>query len=122
MKKPGTVWFAIDKKQCSDKREPMKTDLFLRKTSPSFIPGAASLACSLLLFRAHLPAWAAPDNAGLQPIFNGKDLTGWKIPDPNPFWRVVDGVLVGENDEKQKGHVLYTDQAYQDFMIETDVR
>ena len=29
------------------------------------------------------------------PLFNGKDLTSWKVPDPNPFWTVVDGVLVG---------------------------
>ena len=39
----------------------------------------------------------------LQPIFNGKDLKGWKVPDPNPFWKVKGGVLVGENDEAKKG-------------------
>ena len=63
---------------------------------------------------------AADDD--LQPIFNGKDLTGWQVPDPNPFWRVVDGVLIGENDMAMKGHVLYTQKAYKDFIFETEAR
>jgi hypothetical protein len=55
-------------------------------------------------------------------LFNGKDLTGWKVPDPNPFWKVVDGVLVGENDEKLKGSMLYTEKSFKDFIFEADVR
>ncbi|HON06544.1 MAG TPA: hypothetical protein PLW02_00430, partial [Verrucomicrobiota bacterium] len=39
-------------------------------------------------------------------LFNGKDLTGWKVPNPNPFWRVENGILIGENDEKLKGSML----------------
>lgn len=58
----------------------------------------------------------------LQPIFNGKDLAGWKAPEPNPFWKVVDGVLVGENDEKLKGHILVTERAYTNFVLELEVR
>jgi hypothetical protein len=58
----------------------------------------------------------------LQPIFNGQDLTGWQVPDPNPFWKVVEGVLVGENDEKLKGHVLHTETAYTNFVLELEVR
>jgi Domain of Unknown Function (DUF1080) len=58
----------------------------------------------------------------LQPLFNGKDLTGWKVPEPNPFWKVVDGVLVGENDEQLKGNVLYTEKAYANFVLELEVR
>ncbi|MCX7872719.1 MAG: DUF1080 domain-containing protein [Verrucomicrobiae bacterium] len=56
------------------------------------------------------------------PLFNGKDLTGWKVPDPNPFWKVVDGILVGENDEKLKGSMLYTEKSYKDFIFEADAR
>jgi hypothetical protein len=55
-------------------------------------------------------------------IFNGKDLAGWKAPVPNPFWKVTDGVLVGENDEKMKGNVLYTEKSYGDFILEADAR
>lgn len=57
-----------------------------------------------------------------QTLFNGTDLTGWKVPDPNPFWRVEKGTLVGENDEKKKGHVLYTEKSYKDVVLELDVR
>ena len=59
---------------------------------------------------------------GLTPIFNGKDLTGWKAPDPNPFWKVADGVLVGENDEANKGSMLWTEKSYGDFVLECEAR
>ncbi|HWB04575.1 MAG TPA: DUF1080 domain-containing protein [Verrucomicrobiales bacterium] len=55
-------------------------------------------------------------------LFNGKDLTGWKAPEPNPFWKVVDGVLVGENDAAKKGSMLYTKESYGDFELEGDAR
>lgn len=58
----------------------------------------------------------------LTPIFNGKDLTGWKQEDSDKFWKVVDGVLVGENDESLKGHVLKTEKEYKDVAIEAEVR
>jgi hypothetical protein len=78
---------------------------------------------ALLVISAAAPVCAAePDTYDLKPIFNGKDLSGWQVPDPNPFWRVADGVLIGENDEKQKGHVLYTAKSYKDFILETEAR
>jgi hypothetical protein len=81
----------------------------------------ALLAVSLIL--PVMPAWAADKGAGgLRPIFNGHDLAGWKVPEPNPFWKAVDGVLVGENDEKLKGDVLYTKKEYKDFVLETEAR
>ncbi len=58
----------------------------------------------------------------LNPIFTGTNLAGWKVPDPNPFWKTVDGVLVGENDEKLKGHTLHTEQSYTNFVLELEVR
>lgn len=54
-------------------------------------------------------------------IFNGRDLTGWKTPE-GAFWRVEDGVLVGENDAAKKGSMLYTEQSYRDVVFETEVR
>lgn len=68
------------------------------------------------------PAAARADDTELSPIFNGKDLGGWQVPDPNPFWRVEDGILIGENDAGMKGHVLYTKKAYKDFIMETEAR
>ncbi len=55
-------------------------------------------------------------------IFNGKDLTGWKDAKDNRFWKVVDGVLVGESDDKLKGNMLYTEKEYLNVSIECDVR
>src|SRR5205814_5253260 len=69
------------------------------------------------------PATAASaEQSDWVPLFNGKDSTGWQVPNPNPFWRVVDGVLIGENDAAKKGHVLYTQKAYKDFIIEMEAR
>jgi hypothetical protein len=78
---------------------------------------AATLA-GLIAFNILTPALAEE----LPAIFNGKDLAGWKVPAPNPFWKVVDGVIVGENDEAQKGSMLWTEQSYRDFVIECEAR
>src|SRR5258706_12538944 len=55
---------------------------------------------------------AADAKDDLPSIFNGKDLSGWKAPADNKWWKVVDGVLVGENDESMKGSMLYTEKSY----------
>ncbi len=56
------------------------------------------------------------------PIFNGTDLTGWKVPAPNPFWTVVDGVLTGNNDPKKQGSMLFTEKSYGDCELEAEAR
>jgi hypothetical protein len=58
----------------------------------------------------------------LEPLFNGKDLTGFKAEESKAFWRVEDGVLIGENDAAKKGNYLWTEKEYGDFVIEFDVR
>jgi hypothetical protein len=65
---------------------------------------------------------AADAKDDLQPIFNGKDLTGWKDAANNKWWKVVDGVLVGENDEAKKGNMLYTEKSYGDVVVEAECR
>jgi hypothetical protein len=55
-------------------------------------------------------------------LFNGKDLTGWVVPTPNAQWRVEQGVLIGQNDEKLTGSMLRTERKFGDFVFETDVR
>ena len=67
------------------------------------------------------PALAQKPAPGIA-LFNGKDLTGWQVPTPNPFWRVENAVLIGENDAPKKGHVLRTEKSYKDFVLELDVR
>jgi len=55
-------------------------------------------------------------------LFDGKTLTGWKVPKENKWWSVVEGVLVGENDEKKKGSILWTEKEYGDFVFEGEFR
>lgn len=62
-----------------------------------------------------------PPTASLPPIFNGTDLTGWKVP-AEPYWHVVDGVIVGQSDEQKKGSMLFTEKPYGDVIVEGEVR
>ena len=80
------------------------------------------IAC-LGLTVADTPACAAdvPPTASLPSIFNGRDLTGWKVP-AEPYWNVVDGVIVGQSDEAKKGSMLYTEKPYGDVIVEGEVR
>jgi Domain of Unknown Function (DUF1080) len=61
-------------------------------------------------------------SAPLLPIFNGTDLSGWKVPTPNPFWRVENGILVGEDDATLAGSALWTERAYRNFVFEAEIR
>lgn len=75
-----------------------------------------------LLFLALLGPAVAADAPKFEPIFNGKDLTGWSSPDMEKFWRVADGILVGENTPDLKGHYLWTEKSHGDFVLEFEVR
>ncbi|MCI0419052.1 MAG: DUF1080 domain-containing protein, partial [Acidobacteria bacterium] len=61
---------------------------------------------------------------GLQPIFNGKDLSGWsKVNSPDlsrgtPEWSVRQGTLHVERGPGQ----LETENSYQDFILQLDIR
>lgn len=58
----------------------------------------------------------------LPSIFNGKDLSGWKVPDGNQVWFTVgdQGVLKLSNGPEKKGQTLWTEKAYKNFVIEFD--
>jgi 3-keto-disaccharide hydrolase len=62
------------------------------------------------LKRAHTPQWSAP-----LVLFNGRDLTGWRLSDPGAHarWRVVDDVLVSPG----QGPDLITDAVFEDFKL-----
>ncbi len=79
------------------------------------------LALTLILSLATLITGPAAEPK-LEPLFNGKDLTGFKAADSKDFWRVEDGVLIGENDAAKKGNYLWTEKEYGDFVLEFDVR
>lgn len=58
----------------------------------------------------------------VEPIFNGRDLAGWRTEGAAGFWRVEDGILVGENVAGLAGHYLWTEKSYGDFVLEFEVR
>src|SRR5262249_50687476 len=67
------------------------------------------------------PGPAARDDRPWSPLFNGKDLTGWKLHRSQPgHWRVQDGVLVGSGPEVSH---LYSERGnYQDFRLRVEAR
>jgi hypothetical protein len=64
---------------------------------------------------------AAP--AGFVSIFNGKDLTGWKIPvGDNGHWKVIDGVIDYDAGSEAKEKNLWTEKSYRNFVARVDWR
>jgi len=58
---------------------------------------------------------------GFEPMFNGKDLSGWKG-DPD-FWKVEDGIVVGRTTEQLGRNLfLWTEKEYSDFILYCEVR
>ena len=55
-----------------------------------------------------------------RPIFNGKNLKGWAVPENNIYWTVEDGNLWAKSDPERKGSILWTKKEYKDFMLEGD--
>ncbi len=66
----------------------------------------------------------AADTAGFTPLFNGKDLSGWKIPEgDNGHWRVVDGVIDYDALSEASGDKnLWTEREFGDFTLMADWR
>ncbi len=58
----------------------------------------------------------------LAPIFNGKDLSGWKAPEGNIWWLAEDGILKVRSGPDQKGSILWTEKDYGDFVVELEFR
>jgi hypothetical protein len=60
---------------------------------------------------------------GFTSLFNGRDLTGWRIPaGDNGHWRVVDGVIDYDAESEAKEKDLWTERAYRDFALRLDWR
>ena len=57
-------------------------------------------------------------------LFNGKDLTGWKIPaGDNGHWKVVNGVIDYDAASEANGDKsLWSEKSYGDFILRVDWR
>lgn len=73
---------------------------------------------------AHLSPSHAGDKGGWAPIFNGKDLDGWKIAyggkgnKDNSSWKVEDGVIVGEG---EVSHLFSPRGDYVNFEVKAEI-
>ena len=79
-------------------------------------------ACAALLVLASGPSNAAAD--GFVPLFNGRDLAGWKIPaGDNGHWRVTAGVIDYDARSEAAGDkALWTEGSFGDFVLRAEWR
>lgn len=76
------------------------------------------LACSTLLVRG------VQSQEGFAPLFNGRDLSGWKVPaGDNGHWRVADGVIDYDAESEAAGDkALWSEKSFGDFVLRMDWR
>jgi hypothetical protein len=83
----------------------------------AFLQGAAGIAAGLMATGAFAQEAARKADAkDFTPIFNKKDLTGWK-PEGKAVWTVEDGVLVGVQGPGAAPGDLFTEKEYADFEL-----
>ena len=93
----------------------------MRLPLPVRSPRSLALGLTCFFF-ATLVSRASDQPRNFVSLFNGKDLSGWKTTEARDQWRVVNGIIVGESDEKLTGSMLWTAKSYADFVLELDVR
>ena len=54
-------------------------------------------------------------------LFNGKTLESWKIPDGGE-WTVKNGKIIAKNNPEKKGSILWTNESYNDFVVQLDFK
>jgi Domain of Unknown Function (DUF1080) len=84
---------------------------------------SATLAASILSLSIFAVSTAYPQD-GFTPLFNGKDLTGWKVPaGDNGHWRVVDGVIDYDAESEATGEKsLFSERTFGDFVLKLEWR
>jgi hypothetical protein len=80
-----------------------------------------TLICGLALLAMVTTVDAADKFAG-RPLFNGKNLSGWKVLGGGADYKVVDGAIVGSSRPGVPNSFLVTEKDYTDFILEFDVR
>src|SRR3954470_17948079 len=88
---------------------------------------------ALLAFGFAGQAADKPSDEGFTPIFNGKDLTGWKVSAKTGHsrtskntsggkWVVEDGAIVGSQDVPGNGGIIITEKQYGDFEVALEMK
>lgn len=89
----------------------------------SFTRTCAGLALTLP-FARFARAAAPAGTPGFTPLFNGRDLSGWKVPDGDGgHWKVVNGVIDYDALSQAPGDkTLWTEREFGDFTLRVDWR
>lgn len=61
------------------------------------------------------------DRTTMYTLFDGKTLESWKIPDGGE-WTVKKGKIIAENNPGKKGSILWTNESYNDFLVQLDFK
>src|SRR5262249_36341222 len=58
------------------------------------------------------------------PLFNGRDLAGWKVPPgDNGHWKVIDGVIDYDAESEAPGDkALWSERSFGDFVLKVEWR
>ncbi len=86
-----------------------------------------AIVLSILSFLAVAGPGAAAGEGpppGFRPLFNGRDLTGWKVPEGDGgHWKVVDGVIDYDAESEAKGDKsLWGVEEFGDFVLQVEWR
>jgi len=80
--------------------------------------------CASGLAALHLAATVSGQEAKqFQPLFNGKDLSGWATPDDKSIFTVEEGEIIGRTKgDLKKNEFLATGKTYGDFVLKAKVK
>jgi hypothetical protein len=79
------------------------------------------IAAAFLAPAAFSQTGTIPD--GFVSLFNGRDLSGWKIPPgDNGHWKVVDGVIDYDARSEAEQKHLWSERQYKDFILKLEWR
>jgi hypothetical protein len=92
--------------------------MIAKRPWPILLAGALCAAPPPRLCAAEAPP------AGFVSLFNGRDLTGWRVPQgDNGHWRLVDGVIDYDAESEASGDKsLWSEKEYGDFVLRVDWR
>jgi Domain of Unknown Function (DUF1080) len=93
-----------------------------RSTRRTAIVLLFTCASGLAALRSGAKVWGQ-EAKQFQPLFNGKDLSGWVTPEDKALFTVEDGEIVGRTQgDLKKNEFLATEKTYGDFVLKAKVK
>lgn len=82
------------------------------------------VSAAILVVFFFCSAAPAAEDGGWRSLFNGKDLSGWKVPEGDGgHWKVIDGVIDYDAQSEAKGDKnLWTEESFGDCILEIEWR